>query len=167
MLGIRGLDPFGLFHAGLGLAAVVLGLVVVLRRKGGRTHRRIGMAYVISMVLLNVTALLIYDLFGRFGPFHGLALLSLATTLAGFVPAYLRRPAGWLEIHARCMSWSYAGVVAAFAAEIGARVPGVRFVDGVVWPTIAVTAVAAMLIHGRVPRVIDRLRGSGAALSAR
>jgi uncharacterized membrane protein len=160
MLGIPGLDPFGLFHGVLGLAAVLLGLVVVLGRKGGRTHRRIGYAYVAVMVLMNVTALLIYDLFGRFGPFHWLALVSLVTTLAGFVPAWLRRPAGWLDIHARCMSWSYAGVVAAFAAEIGARVPGVRFVHGVVWPGLAVMVVAAVLIYGRVPRLVERTSGS-------
>lgn len=157
MFGVPGLDPFGLFHALLGLASVLLGLIVVLGRKGSRTHRRVGMAYVVAMLLLNGTALLIYDLFGGFGPFHWLALVSLATTLAGVVPAWLRRPAGWLHIHARCMSWSHAGVVAAFAAEIGARIPGVRFVDGVVWPTVGVMVVAAWLIHGRVPRIVERL----------
>lgn len=167
MLGIRGLDLFGVFHASLGLAAVVLGLVVVLRRKGGRSHRRMGTAYVLSMVLLNVTALFIYDLFGRFGPFHWLALLSLVTTFAGFVPAYLRCPSGWLDIHARCMSWSYAGLVAAFAAEIGARIPGVRFVDGVVWPGLAVMAVSAVLIHSRVPRLVARWHAIGVELSTR
>ena len=167
MFGVPGLDPFGLFHASLGLAAILLGLGVVLGRKGGAAHRRIGVAYTLAMVLLNVTALLIYDLFGRFGPFHWLALLSLATIIAGFVPAWLRRPEHWLDIHARCMSWSYAGVVAAFASEIGARLPGVRFVDGVVWPGAGVLLIAAVLIYGRVPRVIREVRVARSVSDAR
>lgn len=165
MLGIAGLDALGLIHGILGLVSVALGTAMILRRKGGRAHRRIGVAYVACMVALNVTALLIYDLFGRFGPFHWLALLSLGTTMAGFVPAWLRRPlrraacaqgkpAGWLEMHARFMSWSYAGLMAAFASEIGARVPGVPFVHGVVWPTVFVIGIAAVMIHRRVPELI-------------
>lgn len=148
------MDPFGLVHGIFGLASVALGTAVVFRPKGGRGHRRLGVAYVACMVALNVTALLIYDLFGGFGPFHWMAVLSLATTLAGFVPAWLQRPAQWMEIHARFMSWSYAGVVAALAAEIGARVPGVPFVHGVVWPTMMVIGIAAVLIHRRVPQLI-------------
>ena len=167
MLGIRGLDPFGLFHAGLGLASLGLGLAVVLGRKGSRAHRRAGYAYTIAMLLLNGTAFFIYDLWGRFGPFHWMAVMSLVTLAGGTIPAVLRRPAGWLDIHARMMAWSYAGVVAAFAAEIGARIPGVRFVDGVVWPTIGVMVVAAILIHGRVPPLIDRLRTPQPAATAR
>ena len=110
------------------------------------------------MVLMNVTALSIYDLFGGFGPFHWLALLSLVTTLTGFVPAWLRRPDRWLDIHARCMSWSYPGLMAAFVSEIGARVPGVGFVAGVVWPGTIVMVIATCLIYGRLPRVLESVR---------
>jgi uncharacterized membrane protein len=166
MLGIRGLDPFGLVHGVFGLASVALGLAVVLLPKGTRVHRRLGFAYALAMLALNVTALFIYDLFGRFGPFHWLALLSLATLAGGMIPAWLRRP-GWLDVHARFMAWSYAGVVAAFAAEIGARIPGVRFVDGVVWPTIGVMAVSGILIHSRVPRLIGRVRAPQPVAGAR
>ena len=158
MFGIPGLDPFGLVHGLFGLASVLLGFAVVMMPKGTRAHRRIGMAYVIAMFALNGTALFIYDLWGRFGPFHWLAVLSLATLTGGLIPAWLRRPQGWLDIHSRMMAWSYAGVVAAFAAEIGARIPGVRFADGVVWPTIVVMVVSGVLIHGRIPRLIARMR---------
>ena len=167
MLGIRGLDPFGLVHAAFGLASVVLGAAVVLRPKGGRAHRRTGFAYAAMMLSLNTTALFIYDLFGRFGPFHWLALLSLATLACGMIPAWRRRPATWLDIHARCMSWSYAGVVMACVAAIGARVPGVRFVNGVVWPGLAVMIVAGILIRGRVPLLVARVRVRQAAAGAR
>ena len=45
--------------------------------------------------------------------------------------------------------------LAAFFAEIGARVPGVGFATGVIVPTIAVMAIAAGLIHSGVPRIIE------------
>src|SRR5688572_29259986 len=125
MFGIRGLDPFGLVHALLGVAALILGLALLLRRKGTRVHRRIGQAYVLSMLLLNLTALMIYDLHGRFGPFHVASVISLATIGAGFAPVYLRRPqAAWLQLHAIFMCWSYVGLLAAFVAEVAVRVPG-------------------------------------------
>jgi uncharacterized membrane protein len=75
MVEIHGLDPLGAFHAALGLLAVTLGLMAMAVRKGTATHRRAGLLYVVVMVLLNATALMIYDLFGRFGPFHVLALV--------------------------------------------------------------------------------------------
>ena len=164
MFGIHGLDAWGLVHATIGLAAILLGLPVVLLRKGTMLHRRVGLLYVVSMVLLNATALTIYDLFGRFGVFHWLAIVSLATVSVGIVHVWFRWPArSWMELHAQAMSWSYAGLVAAFFAEIGARVPGVDFATGVIVPTIAVMAIAAVLIHSRVPRIIEE-RGDRARL---
>ena len=73
MLGIRGVDLLGAAHMAFGLAAVILGLAVVLNGKGSAVHRRVGMVYVLTMLLLNGTALLIYDLWGSWGPFHNLA----------------------------------------------------------------------------------------------
>ena len=167
MFGIRGLDPLGATHAAFGLAALVCGLGVLLLPKGTALHRRIGLLYAMTMVLLNGTALAIYDLFGGFGVFHVLALVSLTTLAAGVLPVWLRRPRDWMEIHARCMSWSYAGLVAAFFSEIGARLPGVGFLPGVLVPTVVVIAVAAVLIHVRVPRMAARMATTTGILSTR
>jgi uncharacterized membrane protein len=155
MFGIRGLDSFGFVHALIGIAALLFGLAVLLAAKGTRQHRKLGYAYVASMLALNVTALMIYDLYGRFGPFHVLALISLATLIAGFVPAYRRRPLhDWVEIHAITLSWSYVGLVAAFFSEIIVRIPRAPF-----WPAIGVATAltmigGAVLIHTRVPRIV-------------
>lgn len=164
MLGIRGLDPFGLTHAMFGIAAIVLGLFVVLLQKGTVLHRRMGQLYALSMVLLNGTALAIYDLFGGFGPFHVLALISLGTTAAGVLHAWLRWPrSAWMESHAHAMSWSYAGLVAAFVAEVVTRIPGIDFGAGVIAPTIGVMVAAAILIHRRVPQTVARVRPPSSA----
>ena len=167
MLGIRGLDPFGAFHAGLGLVAIVLGMFVLFLQKGTPLHRWIGLTYLISMVALNATALAIYDLFGRWGPFHNLAVVSLLTVAAGVVPVWVRRPRGrWMRLHATCMGWSFAGLLAALFSEIGARIPGVGLAAGVIWPTVAVMVVAAVLIHTQVPRIVARLPLPAAKIGA-
>jgi uncharacterized membrane protein len=162
MFGIRGLDPFGIVHALLGVAALILGLALLLRRKGTPVHRRIGQGYVLSMLLLNTTALMIYDLYGRFGPFHVASVISLATVGAGFVPVYLRRPpATWMQLHATFMCWSYVGLLAAFVSEVAVRVPGVGFGSAVIAATVVVVAGGAVLIHTRVPRIVVALTTGG------
>ena len=155
MLGIQGLDTFGLVHSLFGVAALLLGLAVLLRGKGTRLHRRLGQGYVLSMLLLNVTALMIYDLFDGFGPFHVASLISLATVVAGFVPVYFHKPrAAWMQLHATFMCWSYVGLLAAFVSEIATRVPGVGFSTGVIVATAIVVLGGAILIHTRVPRIV-------------
>ena len=155
MLGLPGLDGVGLVHTVFGSAALLLGFLVLMGRKGTLIHRRLGQSYVIAMIALNVTALLIYDLYGRFGPFHIAAVVSLATVLAGLIPVVFRRPReSWMRHHAALMCWSYVGLFAAFVSEIATRVPGVRFGWGVVAATIAVVIVGAVLINGRVPSIV-------------
>jgi uncharacterized membrane protein len=177
MFGVRGLDPFGLVHALLGVAALLLGLALLLRRKGTRAHRRIGRAYVLSMLSLNITAFMIYDLYGRFGPFHVASVISLATVAGGFVPVHLRRPpAAWLQLHAHFMCWSYVGLLAAFVSEVAVRTPGVGFGSAVIAATMVVIAGGAILVRTRVPRILaafttnrrvagDRQPGPTSALS--
>lgn len=161
MFGIRGLDALGLVHTLLGVLALLFGLAVVVRRKGTRPHRRLGRAYFASMLLLTATAFMIYDLYGRFGPFHIAAVVSMATTIAGFLPVYLRRPPKtWMALHAIFMGWSYVGLLAAFIAEIATRVPGVSFGPGVIGATALAMAGGAILIHTRVPKIVAMMSKS-------
>jgi hypothetical protein len=55
------------------------------------------------------------------------------------------------------MTWSYAGLIAALVSEIGSRIPGVPFWH-IIWAGTAVITVAAILIYGRVPRIVKHLR---------
>ena len=119
----------GIAHLVFALLALLSGTVVIFRRKGTVSHKRFGYFYVACLLALNLTALMIYRLLGVLGPFHVLALVSIATLFAGLVPA-LRRTPGWLDRHYRAMSWSYVGLCAAFVAEILVRTPLVR---GIGW----------------------------------
>jgi len=115
-------DALGLVHFGAALLSMILGMFVILQQKGTKKHMYSGYSYVVSMLVLNVTALMIYDLFGRFGPFHYMALISLLTLFGGLVPAFLKRPKGkWLEMHYEFMNWSVIGLYAAFWAETFSR----------------------------------------------
>ena len=120
-------------HVASAVLALAAGLAVFFRRKGGRAHRAIGYVYTAAMVVMLLTAFLIYNLFGGFGPFHVAAVVSSAVLVAGFVPVFLRRPKDrWLEWHYGYMCMSYVGLVAAGVAEVLVRVPGAPF-----WGTVA------------------------------
>jgi uncharacterized membrane protein len=116
------LSTLGIAHLTSALVALALGAFVLLERKGTPSHRAAGGGYVMAILLVNISALAIYRLTGRFGPFHALALVNLAAVAWGVRTALLRRE-GWVRAHAACMAWSYVGLLAAAAAEIAVRVP--------------------------------------------
>lgn len=110
--------------------------------KGTRLHRNVGWTYVLAMLIVNVTALGVYGMSGRWGPFHWLALVSLAALGAGLVPA-LRRPggrrsAGWLGYHSHFMAWSAIGLACAGASQLA-----VQFWPG--WTAVIVATGLTML----------------------
>lgn len=157
------MTSLGWFHTACALVALGSGAAVLMRRKGTPGHRRMGWVYVASMLLLNGTALMIYRLFGTFGPFHVAAVFSLVTVVGGIVPAVRRRPASWLERHYRWMAGSYVGLCAATVAEVATRMPGFRFWWAVMVSTLAVVVVGAMLIRRRASTVLAPFRAAPAA----
>jgi uncharacterized membrane protein len=110
------ISSIGAAHVAAALAALALGAIVLAMRKGTQLHRAMGMAYAAAMIVLCVTALMIYRINGHFGPFHVLALLSLATIFAG-VAAVVRRRPGWLAKHYRMMNFSYLGLLSAATTQ--------------------------------------------------
>lgn len=155
------MSPLGWIHTIFGLAALLAGSAVVLLPKGTRWHRTLGHFYLTSMLSLNLTSLFIYDLFGGFGPFHWMAVASLATLAAGLVPVLTRRPKGrWLGLHAGIISGSYVGLLAAAAAEVTSRLPGGG--SGFSGAATAVTTVVVIgagvyVIRLRLQKTLDRL----------
>jgi uncharacterized membrane protein len=136
------MSALGWVHTAAAIAALVVGAAVLLRAKGSRSHRQLGWTYVASMVLLNATALAIYRLTGRVGPFHVASLLSLATVAGGIVPAVRRRPpVTWVRRHYWWMTYSYLGLIAAAVAEVTTRVPGIDF-----WWTVAIASLAVFAL---------------------
>ena len=117
------------------------------------------------MVALNVTALSIYKLFGAFGPFHFFAIVSLVYVFFGLIAAILRRPREmWLARHAKFMSWSYVGLMAAAASEAVVRIPVGSFWPSIITASVLVVLIGGLMIHTRLGAAIGSvLRREGAA----
>lgn len=144
-------------HIATAIVAIVTGLVMLLQVKGTRLHRRFGYLYVASMVTLNVSSFLIFELTGDFSPFHVAAFLSLATVIAGFLPVYRRRPVdGWLEMHFQFMAWSYIGLLAAAASEIAVRIPESPFWWAVIVSSAVIIMAGAMVLAHNRPKLLAR-----------
>jgi len=106
----------GGIHAGLAVICLVLGPVIFLRRKGDKRHKFLGRIWAAMMLVLNITALMTYDLSGRPNLFHFFALLNLTALIPAFV--YIRKYAksrdpNHLRNHQEFMAWAYFGLTAA------------------------------------------------------
>jgi uncharacterized membrane protein len=118
-----------------GLTALGLGMAIYAIRKGTQLHRALGYGFVASLLGLHGTAFTMYRAFGSFGLFHALSLVNLVTLAAGLVPAWRKKPANrWLRDHYTWMGWTYAGLLAATAAEI-TRLPVFVFRTPLWWAT--------------------------------
>ncbi len=148
----------GTAHVVFAITALISGAVVTFRPKGDRWHRILGYFYAISLLLVNISALSVYEDAVGMGPFHILAIISLVTLICGFIPAFLRRPvSSWLNLHAYFISWSYVGLVAAGIAQfatMSSKLPG-HIAVGL--PSILVAIIGGVLIHTRVPKILTAL----------
>ena len=145
------MSPIGLLHTAAAAVALVAGSAALLRPGFSRAHRAWGYLYVAAMAVLLAAAFAIYRLFGAWGPFHYMAVVSTVTLAAGMVPIWLRRPrANYRVWHLASMYWSLAGLYAALVAETGTRaLPqlGWGFVLG---GTLAVMTAANLLYRRRL-----------------
>ena len=154
----------GAAHFYSALAAIALGVPVLLLRKGTKPHRAIGLLYVMAMLAVNATALMLYHLTGKFGVFHVLALISLSGVLYG-VAAAIFRWKHWLDGHYHAMSFSYAGLLAAAATETIVRVPALHVHSATAGIAIGVAMAIVFTVGGRLviyrlkPRVLASLAG--------
>lgn len=175
------MSTIGWYHITVAILSIVSGAYVLLAtKKGTRLHRQAGWVFVVSMLLANGTALSIYRLFHGFGPFHVAAIINLTSLTAATLAAIgarrarlakdTKRRERLLTTHYMSMTWSYAGLMAAFASEIVTRVPvfrpgpggsGVFFALSVAGATLGVMAVAGWTINSRRAKALQPfLRGS-------
>lgn len=121
-------DEIGFIHVIASCFAIISGTLVLALKKGTKFHIRAGYFYVVSMVLLLVTALMIYRLFNGWGIFHYMTILSITTLVMGMLPIWFKKPINkWKHLHFTFMYWSVIGLYAAFAAEVLTRIPDTPF----------------------------------------
>ena len=145
-------------HVVAALSALLAGAAVLLSPKGTYTHRKIGTIYVLALVLVNVAALSLHRE-NAFGVFHALAVVSLVTLTVGLSPLLLgKRSPAVFATHAYCMTWSYAGLVAAGCGQLAVAV-GEDHLGAWVVPLVigTVLSVSGVVIFGRVPATLGRI----------
>jgi uncharacterized membrane protein len=142
----------GALHVAAACAGLAVGLVVLVRRKGGPWHIALGRVFLASMILVNLPVLVLYEDTGRPGPFHLLAVVSLVTTTLGWV-SLRRRPRGRSAIaaHASFMTWSWIGVATAGLAQFGNR----EWPEHSPWPVAVVVGLATVIGLVWVPRYVS------------
>ena len=111
-------------HTALGVIALVSGAWNLLARKGTGRHRVVGWVYAGAMAGLVGTSFSIFELFGGFGPFHAMSIVSGGTlALALYFPLRRGRYENWLEHHYMWITWSYVGLVMATGSHLFAYGP--------------------------------------------
>jgi uncharacterized membrane protein len=160
------ISAIGAAHVAVGTIALTGGGVVLGMAKGTPKHRFVGSVYAVAILLINGTALSIYDMTGRPNVFHVIAVVNLTTLATGMLA--LRR---WrrthdprdLVTHQRRMAMNYVGLWMAFVTEL--LVKPMMGLSGwgdprSHWPLMIALNIALFLIGRRL--VSTRLITSGA-----
>ncbi len=125
-------NNLGLIHLIASIISLISGSLVLGMSKGTVKHKKVGYVYLIAMVVVLITAFMMYNLYGKWGIFHWMAVLSSLTLIAGFIPIQLKRPAkGYVALHFSFMYWSVIGLYGAFCAEVLVRFPKTVIESGI------------------------------------
>lgn len=141
----------GQSHLFTALLALVSGAWALWANKGTKGHRAVGYVYLASMLFVNGTALVKYDLSGSFNLFHAAAIVSLATIVGAFATVIIYRKTRdrrAIAAHGTFMIWSYFGLFAALVAEVFTRaLPFMLHGEGG-WTRFSIALAAFMLLTG-------------------
>ena len=122
--------PLVFFHLVTALAALLLGSVILLRRKGNGSHRVLGWLWVALMGSTTLATAFIRDYqlpnIAGFTPIHAFTVLAAVLLPRGIW--HIRR--GNLQAHRKTMSGLYLG--ACLLAGLFALLPG-RFLGNLLW----------------------------------
>jgi uncharacterized membrane protein len=137
------------------LAASGVGLIQLLRRKGGSIHRALGYAFVYAMLIADGMVMLVFQFTGRFNILHIGAIANLLCIILAMVPVLRSpRPSNWKYQHYYFMSWSYVGLLSAAATQLVVRTSPLTTRE----QTWMVTAAATVIVSAIGYVLINRYR---------
>ncbi len=96
--------PLGWFHTAMGIIALVSGGSALARYKEISLQTQSGQIYLVTTLITAGTALAIFQ-HGKFGPAHGLAVMTLLALALGTVAATMK-PFGKFSRHVQAISFS-------------------------------------------------------------
>ncbi len=102
-----------IIHTIVSSIALLAGIIFLLP-KGTRKHKWIGYTYTLSMLICLITSFGLFNLWGSFGVYHALSIVSFLTlVIALYFPLFGRKRKSWVESHLIWMGYSYVGLVMA------------------------------------------------------
>jgi uncharacterized membrane protein len=149
---IQHLTLWGAIHGVLAATSVVVGLIQLLRRKGGSVHRALGYAFVYAMLIADGTVMLLSQFTGRFNILHVGAIANMLCIILAIVPVLRSpRPSNWKLQHYIWMCWAYVGLLSGGATQLVVRTSHLATRQQV-WmvtaaATVVVTVIGSILIN--------------------
>ena len=113
------MQPLIVFHLAFALAALALGSVVLVRRKGTASHKMLGRIWASLMAAVALSSFWIFEIRQGVGPSF-VHLLSVWTLISLACATYLIRR-GKVRAHKRFMIGTFLGLA---GADAGALMPG-------------------------------------------
>ncbi|MCR9154358.1 MAG: DUF2306 domain-containing protein [Bacteroidetes bacterium] len=113
----------GLLHFTASIIGLLSGAYLLIAKKGSRAHKVIGRIFGFSVLIVNISALFIYDFNqGRISPFHFLIPVSLFFLIYGWLPMlFAKRTRRTINRHIIGMTGASLGLWAAGATEYFVR----------------------------------------------
>ncbi len=131
-----GVGIVGWIHSTACVVALLVGAWMLAATKGTAAHRRVGLTYVVTMLIANVTVFAIYHFDiqfaplrtgpGIFGLFHWFAVVTLIVLAYGVLAATHQRYAFFAYTHPVAMVFTYWMLVGGLINELYVRVPFLR-----------------------------------------
>lgn len=155
-------SPVIQIHAAAAVLALVVGAVVLFRRKGDRPHKALGKLWVGLMVVVALSSFFIWTirLWGLFSPIHLLSVFTLAILWRAVSYARQRN----IKLHMRTMQFTY--VAALIITGLFTFLPG-RIMNKVVFgpdgatPQALAAFIAALLAVALATLLVIRWRRTG------
>lgn len=113
----------GAFHVVMAITGLLTGAYLLLTLKGTKLHKIIGYVFSIALLIVNVSALFIYDFnSGKPSVFHYLIIISMFCLIYGLYPMF-NKPfkTGRIRRHLKGMTGAALGLWAAGATEYFVR----------------------------------------------
>ena len=144
-------STIGAVHVAASFIGLALGLSILFMQQGTKLHIRLGYVFVAILVIVNISALFIFDFrgeFGKFGPFHAFIPLSLYSLYLGLGPILNRKNnPDWLYKHLRGMTGAALGLWAAGVVEFFVRSGFIRTAMSSVILAFGVAGIFSVLIR--------------------
>lgn len=144
-------DITGWIHTIAAIIALLTGTLILAKTKGTAFHKNIGKIYGINMIIVCITAFMIYRVHRTIGILHFFAFLSTITLLLGMLPLYRKSIQNPVVKHLAWMYWSVIGLYSAFVAEVLTRLPMILDIEntfGIFYMLVGISAGLVGMIGG-------------------